>query len=678
MRLQAYEGQEPFVFVSYAHKDTDKVMGVLTELDRRGYRIWYDDGIVPGSEWPENIAEHLTDSAMVLAFISQNSIDSPNCRREITFALSKRKPFLSVVLERTEMSPGMELQLSAQQSVIRNNYEDEAGFINKICSCPDLKPCLNPASEPLNESAPKPEIQAILEPQAASVQETEPKQEPIPKPEPKPASVSQAAPLPILKQKNKPVKKSKTPQADGKGKKKSGLRIGLIIAGVLLIAFIIKIIVMMNPPKTPQIVISDTVSVSETTYTVKLTEETITKDTVSNLQRLENLTTLTLEKCTFEDGALYKLTELPLTTLGFTDMSGIADYSFLNDFTKLKEIALVRCGVTDQNFTLASNEGITAVNLTGNQAFTDLKLLNTAVLKTLNIDGTGVVNLSSLAEADNLNYLYASDTKVTDISPLADLTELRTLALNRTGIKTIDKVFQSLRLQTLQFADCGITSMSGFENLTVLTEVDLSGNQLTDISWLYKSAESLKEVHLAGNPLTDRLQQLSECKQIQILDISGIPVYTMYCAKDAAELTELYAENCQITSIEELADKAKLKIVDLSDNKITDYSAISQIDYSMGIIDLSNNEITSLSPVAKTRILNLIGNPVSYASVPESFTVQYLYCEYNTDLPDSGLADRVSVRLGVLNVPADKQVALEKISGRIRIMTADEVQEAIK
>ena len=80
MRLQAYEGQEPFVFVSYAHKDTDKVMGVLTELDRRGYRIWYDDGIVPGSEWPENIAEHLTDSAMVLAFISQNSIDSPNCR----------------------------------------------------------------------------------------------------------------------------------------------------------------------------------------------------------------------------------------------------------------------------------------------------------------------------------------------------------------------------------------------------------------------------------------------------------------------------------------------------------------------------------------------------------------------------------------------------------------------
>lgn len=662
MRLQAYEGREPFVFVSYAHKDTDKVMGVLTELDRRGYRIWYDDGIVPGSEWPENIAEHLTDSAMVLAFISQNSIDSPNCRREITFALSKRKPFLSVVLERTEMSPGMELQLSAQQSVIRNNYEDEAGFINKICSCPDLEPCLKPVSEPLPESAPKTEL----------------KQESTPKPEPKPAPVLQTTSVQAPKQKNKPVKKSKASQADGKSRKKSGLRIGLIIAGVLLIAFIIRIIVLMNPPKTPQIVITDSVSVSETTYTVKLMEETISKDTVSNLQGLENLTTLTLEKCTFEDGTLQKLTELPLTTLSFTDMSGIPDYSFLNDFTKLKEIALVRCGVTNQNFTLASNEGITAVNLTGNQAFTDLKLLNTAVLKTLNIDGTGVIDLSPLAEADNLTYFYASDTKVTDISPLANLTGLRTLALNRTGIKTIDEVFQSLRLQILQFADCGITSMSGFENLTVLTEVDLSGNQLTDISWLYKSVESLKEVHLAGNPLTDRLQQLSECKQLQILDISGIPIHTTYCVKDAAELTTLYAKNCQITSIEELSDKAKLKIVDLSDNMITNYSAISQIDASMGYIDLSHNEITALSPVTKTRILNLIGNPISYASVPETLAVQYLYCEYNTDLPDSGLADKVSIRLGVLNVPADKQVALEKLSTKISIMTEGEVLEALK
>lgn len=78
---------------------------------------------------------------MTIAFISPHSMASPNCRREINFALSKQKPFLSVVLEPTKMPLGMELQLSAQQSVIRYNYRTNAKFIEKICSCPDLVCC---------------------------------------------------------------------------------------------------------------------------------------------------------------------------------------------------------------------------------------------------------------------------------------------------------------------------------------------------------------------------------------------------------------------------------------------------------------------------------------------------------------------------------------------------------
>ena len=45
-----YEGKEPYIFISYAHKDSDRVFPILEELDRRGYRVWYDDGIAPGSE----------------------------------------------------------------------------------------------------------------------------------------------------------------------------------------------------------------------------------------------------------------------------------------------------------------------------------------------------------------------------------------------------------------------------------------------------------------------------------------------------------------------------------------------------------------------------------------------------------------------------------------------------
>ena len=52
-KISVYQGDNPFVFVSYAHKDSDAVYRILRLLQGRGLRIWYDEGITPGSEWPE-------------------------------------------------------------------------------------------------------------------------------------------------------------------------------------------------------------------------------------------------------------------------------------------------------------------------------------------------------------------------------------------------------------------------------------------------------------------------------------------------------------------------------------------------------------------------------------------------------------------------------------------------
>lgn len=191
-KITAYEGPENYVFISYAHKDTDLVFPILEELRCRGYRIWYDDGIAPGSEWPEDIAQHLNNSAMAIAFVSPNSMASVNCRREINFALSKQKPFLSIILQPTEMPLGMELQLSAQQSVIRHNYRSESQFIEKICSCPDLACCREPAAEhaaALSEVQPAAPAGASEKsqtpPAAVSSKETAEKSDPVKRQPPK-------------------------------------------------------------------------------------------------------------------------------------------------------------------------------------------------------------------------------------------------------------------------------------------------------------------------------------------------------------------------------------------------------------------------------------------------------------------------------------------------------------
>ena len=145
--IPAYEGKEPYIFVSYAHKDSPAVFHIVEQLNARGYRIWYDEGIEPGSEWPEYIANHLLGAEMVLSILSPNAVNSVNCRREINFALSKNKPVLTIYMEDIELPVGLELQLSSQQSVLYYTYDSEERFLDKVETCQYLRPCKRAAGE---------------------------------------------------------------------------------------------------------------------------------------------------------------------------------------------------------------------------------------------------------------------------------------------------------------------------------------------------------------------------------------------------------------------------------------------------------------------------------------------------------------------------------------------------
>lgn len=139
--VKPYEGSENYIFVSYCHKDKKYVFPIIEQLARDGYRVWYDEGIDPGSEWPEIIARHLNGCATCIAFISENSLNSHNCRREINFALLKKKAFISVVLEPVKMSLGMEMQLSATQSIFKYTLSDDKEFFSKLYDAKCLAAC---------------------------------------------------------------------------------------------------------------------------------------------------------------------------------------------------------------------------------------------------------------------------------------------------------------------------------------------------------------------------------------------------------------------------------------------------------------------------------------------------------------------------------------------------------
>ncbi len=129
----AYCGDEPSVFVSYAHRDQAHVYNDLPRFHEAGLKLWYDEGIRLGSPWRDEIAAAIDRSSVVVFYASAASIGSVSCVQEINYALDRNKPVLTVFLTGEPLSPGLKLALGAVQGIerFRLDYED---YCNKACS----------------------------------------------------------------------------------------------------------------------------------------------------------------------------------------------------------------------------------------------------------------------------------------------------------------------------------------------------------------------------------------------------------------------------------------------------------------------------------------------------------------------------------------------------------------
>lgn len=151
-----YEGSEPFVFVSYAHKDTETVLPLIRGLHNRGVRVWYDGGVEVGTEWPDFIAEHLEKSYCVLAFVSRNFGDSHNCRREINFAIEERKEPIVIYLEPKEvLKAGMRMQLGSLHALYYDRYPNVEDFLDALIRAEIVRPCVGAAKKRSASAAPQ-------------------------------------------------------------------------------------------------------------------------------------------------------------------------------------------------------------------------------------------------------------------------------------------------------------------------------------------------------------------------------------------------------------------------------------------------------------------------------------------------------------------------------------------
>ena len=124
-----YEGAEPYIFISYSHADSERVLSIVAAMEKRGYRVWYDANITAGEQWTAALANKIADCEIFMPFISRAFRDSKNCIDEVQHAKRNNRTFVPIRfnLERELFSQELKFLLTNAQGFSLASH-DEAAF----------------------------------------------------------------------------------------------------------------------------------------------------------------------------------------------------------------------------------------------------------------------------------------------------------------------------------------------------------------------------------------------------------------------------------------------------------------------------------------------------------------------------------------------------------------------
>ena len=111
-KFEAYNGTEPFLFISYSHKDTEKVYETLDMLHDKKYRIWYDESCETGNDFRQELRDRIERCEAVILFVSEASMTSPFCGMEIIVARENQKRIFPIYLDDAKVPPAFEILLA--------------------------------------------------------------------------------------------------------------------------------------------------------------------------------------------------------------------------------------------------------------------------------------------------------------------------------------------------------------------------------------------------------------------------------------------------------------------------------------------------------------------------------------------------------------------------------------
>ncbi|HEX8060598.1 MAG TPA: hypothetical protein VF473_06655 [Cyclobacteriaceae bacterium] len=205
-------------------------------------------------------------------------------------------------------------------------------------------------------------------------------------------------------------------------------------------------------------------------------------------------------------------------------------------------------------------EAITEINLSNNELIQNIEpLVRLTNLQRLNISGTKVSDLTPIRNLTELLDVDASRSAVTDITLLKYASKITRLNIEGTGVSDISVIKKMTGLQSLNARGTKVSDLTGIIDLTTLTNVDVSKTQISSMA-PFQNLTAVQILDVSATRVSD-LAPITGLKSLIELRIDSTNVVNATPISQLTALTILSMNSTKISTLDPLKSLPKLQKV---------------------------------------------------------------------------------------------------------------------
>ena len=137
--------EAPYIFISYAHADRERVFPIIKRIYEKGWRVWYDEGLPVATNYYASLSTHIKNCTLFLLFVTENSVKSEFVsEHELLLAVGARKRLCLCRLDENAAFTGEAKDAIDIATVSKKNPKtNEAGLEAALTSVEELT-CFEP------------------------------------------------------------------------------------------------------------------------------------------------------------------------------------------------------------------------------------------------------------------------------------------------------------------------------------------------------------------------------------------------------------------------------------------------------------------------------------------------------------------------------------------------------